>query len=162
VTGAVELLDWISGHEVLPVRVWNVVDAAAEHDLRSEYVELFWLPILGPSALLALRRLAECVTGPDSSVVQLAEFARCLGLGTGLGRRAPAVRALARLVDFHLARVHDGHFEIRARVPSLNAKQIRRLPPVLLALHEQVGRIHPHRVTDPSARIGQSRRPRRA
>src|SRR5689334_19924112 len=125
-----------------------MTDASLDHGLRSEYVELFWLPILGPSALLALRRLAGCITPTEAAPVPLAEFARCLGLGTGHGRRAPAVRAVARLADFHLARVREERFEVRAAIPSLNAKQLRRLPAVLLALHEQAYGADAHQVAD--------------
>jgi hypothetical protein len=156
VTSPVELLDWISSREVLQVQAWPMTDAPGDHGLRSEYVELFWLPILGPSAVLALRRLAECISGSEPGVVPLTEFARCLGLGSGLGRRAPAVRTLARLVDFHLARVRDDRFEVRAAIPCLNPKQIGRLPAVLIALHEQSYGTGPTKAADETARLDES------
>ena len=54
-------------------------------DALSPYVELFWLPVLGPSATLLLRRLATGLRAkPEGFDLQLDEAAQALGLG-GVG-----------------------------------------------------------------------------
>src|SRR3954463_16183489 len=62
-----------------------VVDSVG-YDVRSQYVELFWLNVLGPTATWVVRRL---VGGFDRSPlgyeIDLAEMAGELGLGFGVG-----------------------------------------------------------------------------
>lgn len=107
------------------------------HDPRSQYVERFWLPILGPSTCWLLRRLADGLDArPDGYELDLGDTARALGLGKGRGRNAPFARAIRRTTDFGLAR-HDGKaaLGVRRHVPPLTAGQIRRLPAGLQAEH---------------------------
>ena len=54
-----DTLGWLTEHDPLPVVGWSdqVVDALGQ-DPRSEYAEIFWLPVIGPSCTLAGRRLA--------------------------------------------------------------------------------------------------------
>ena len=109
------------------------------HRAGSVYVETFWLPLVGPSAVLALRRLSAWLEHePDGLTVSIAMLSRCLGLGTGTGRRAPVARTLARLVDFKIAS-HDGErMLLRRELPMLSTRQIERLPACLITAHEQV------------------------
>ena len=109
------------------------------HPPGSVYVETFWLPLVGPSAVFALRRLTTWLEHePDGLTVSIAMLSRCLGLGTGTGRRAPVARTLARLVDFKIAS-HDGEsLLLRRELPMLSVRQIERLPACLITAHEQL------------------------
>jgi hypothetical protein len=128
--------DWLVVHDPLPVRAWidRIVDTTGV-DARSAYVETYWLALLGPSCVLAARRLVAWLDAePAGFEISLKSLAGTLGLGSGTGRRAAVVRTLARLVDFHLARV-DQTFAIRRRFPLLSARQVARLPDQLAAAH---------------------------
>lgn len=124
--------------DVLSIIAWPdpVIDALG-HDPRSTYVESYWLGTLGPSTTWLLRRL---VTGlddnPSGFELSLADTARSLGLGDKGGRHSPFVRALARLVQFDLARPEgEAVLAVRLKVPPLNRRQVMRLPPELQARH---------------------------
>lgn len=106
-----------------------VVDSLG-HDPRSSYVERFWLPILGPSTTLLLRRLAaELDHEPDGAEVDLATTARALGLGSQGGRRSAFVRALDRSAQFGLAQhLGPARLAVRRRIPPLTQRQVVRLP----------------------------------
>src|SRR6476469_8174847 len=72
----------------------TVIDQVG-HDPRSEYVERFWLGVIGPSCCWFLRHLAvRFEAEPDGFDLDVAECARALGLGAGLGRNAPLGRTL--------------------------------------------------------------------
>jgi hypothetical protein len=109
------------------------------HDPRSAYVETYWLGILGPSTTWLLRRLAAGLdAAPGGFELDLAETARCLGLGDKGGRGSPFVRALGRSVQFGLAQLHSStELAVRRRLPPLNRRQIVRLPASLQAAHER-------------------------
>ena len=126
--------------ETLLIRPWadEVIDALG-FDPRSNYVEKYWLGVLGPSTTWLLRRLAaDLEASPAGFELDLAETAHRLGLGARLGRDAPFVRALTRCVQFGMAR-HEGHdaLGVRRKLPPLNRRQLTRLPPVLQAEHER-------------------------
>ena len=77
-----------------------VLDAVG-HDPRSWYVETFWLPTLGPTALLLLRHLADRFEShPKGIQLQVADTAAALGLGPREGQSSPLVRSLTRLQQF--------------------------------------------------------------
>src|SRR2546423_14431049 len=74
---------------VLTLRPWpdDVIDRVG-HDPRSTYVERFWLPLLGPSSVVLLRRLAaELEDHPDEAAPPVE------GAAPPLGRRPPRGRA---------------------------------------------------------------------
>src|SRR5438128_11585786 len=74
------------------------------HDPRSRYAETFWLPTLGPTALLLLRHLADRFDrNPDGIELTLADTSSALGLGQREGSSSPIVRTLRRLEQFDLA-----------------------------------------------------------
>lgn len=83
------------------------------------YSELIATPALGPSAVLAWRRLAGTLSyRPDGFTLEVAEFARALGLGAGTGQHAPVCRTLRRLTIFGLARfIDDATYAVRRRIP---------------------------------------------
>ena len=133
----------------VPVRPWvdEVIDAVGV-DPRSAYVERFWLPVLGPSTTLLLRRLAAGFdASPEGFDLDLPTTARSLGVGHKSGPNSPFIRALWRCVQFEMARVvsPDSFLEVRRRLPPLTRRQVHRLPVALQEAH----------TTWQSSRIGQ-------
>jgi hypothetical protein len=124
----------------LAVRPWTdpVIDALG-HDPRSRYVEQFWLPVLGPTATLLLRRLADGLErAPEGFELPLADTARALGLGIRGGRNSPFVRAIHRCCQFGAGRlVVDATFEVRRRLAPLSRVQVQRLTPELQDAHRR-------------------------
>lgn len=109
---------------------------------------LFYLGILGPSAVVAARRLAAWLeASPEGFAVPPAVLARQLGLGTGTGRNAPLTKTLTRLAGFGLAAVRDDAYAMRLAFPPLNPRQVRRLPPHLVQAHGRFGDGLPDRPT---------------
>lgn len=116
------------------------------HAARSSYVELFWLPILGPTATMLLRRLAIGLEqSPQGYLLPVVDTARALGLGSPTTRQSPFVRALHRCVIYRTARFADDTLQVRPRLPSLHAGQLRRLPTSLQVAHGSVAARHPAR-----------------
>src|SRR4051794_13467885 len=52
---------WLASVDPIPVIAWTDAAVTAGFAPTSLYVETYWLPILGPSATWALRRLAAAV-----------------------------------------------------------------------------------------------------
>jgi hypothetical protein len=106
---------------------------------RSAYVEEFWLPVLGPSACLLLRRAAQLLAAsPDGLAVPADDLARALGLGGTGGRHAPFPRAIARCVRFGMARRPlPDTVAFRRMVGPLPLRLVTRLPPTLQDAHER-------------------------
>lgn len=124
----------------LIVRRWfdPVVDAEG-FDLRHDYVERFWLPVLGPSATWLARRLARGLDAHPAGVrVDVADTARALGLGTGTGRNAPISRALMRLCGFGVARqINEGEIHLRVFLGQVEPRHLHRLGAAHEARHER-------------------------
>lgn len=122
----------------IPVRIWlDSPDEHAIHDLRSTYVELFWLGVLGPSATLLIRRLATGLAhNPNGFDLPVEDTARSLGLGKPNGRHSPFVRAIHRCCIFKMMRFVDNTLEVRTHVPSMTPVQLERLPESLRIAHE--------------------------
>ena len=108
------------------------------------YSELIWTPTLGPSAVLAYRRLAGTLMYQvDGFTLDTAEFALALGLGAGTGHNAPVCRTLRRLAAFGLARfVDDTTYAVRRRIAPASTSQLRRLSPELRRVHTAL--LHRH------------------
>jgi hypothetical protein len=109
------------------------------HDPRSLYAETFWLPTLGPTALLLLRHLAmKFDERPGPLTLTVAEASLALGLGERAGSSSPIVRTLARLETFELA-CSDGveTVAVRRNLPPINRRHLRRLPAALQAMHAE-------------------------
>ena len=122
---------------LLQVRPWAdpVIDNLG-YDLRSSYVERFWLGILGPSTTLLLRRIAAGFDdAPDGFELDLADTAGALGLAARGGRNSPFMRSLTRSTKFGLTRLHRDQLDVRRRVPPLTLAQVARLPEGLQAQH---------------------------
>ena len=71
----------------------------------SSFVEEFWLPVMGPSAVAVLRWIDRRADQfGRATTVDLAELALAIGLGASTSRHSPIVRALDRLVRFEAGR----------------------------------------------------------
>lgn len=130
---------WLVEHD--PILVIPYPDPLIErlgHPVGDAYVETYWLPILGPSATWALRRVAGWLNAqPEGFPLSQAPLARELGLGGNLGRHSPAVRTLARLVHFDLASITPAdRLAVRLAVPPLPARLCARLPGHLAVQHQ--------------------------
>ena len=124
----------------LTIQPWPdpVIDTVG-HDPRSAYVETFWLPTLGPTALLLLRHLATKFDERAGAVeLTVTDASLALGLGERAGNSSPIVRSLARLETFDLA-CSDGRgtVAVRRNLPPVNRRHLRRLPSDLQSLHAQ-------------------------
>jgi hypothetical protein len=113
----------------LPVRPWP--DPIVEHvgyDARSNYVERFWLGILGPSATWFLRYIAD--------QFDVEACALTIGLGHPWGANGAFSRTLRRCAKFSLLRLRRGPvLEVRRRIAPLTQRQIGRLPDALREEH---------------------------
>ena len=131
---------WLATHD--PMRIVPLIDPVIEsvgHETRSTYAETYWLPVIGPSALWALRRLSAWVEADPTGVeVALPDLAHELGLGGGTGRNAPLVRTLARLVVFQLAAIDESRDAVAVLrlVPPLARRHLQRLPDHLAERHQ--------------------------
>jgi hypothetical protein len=108
------------------------------HDPRSWYAETFWLPTLGPTALLLMRHLADRFERtPEGVELAVADTAAALGLGAREGNSSPLVRSLGRLRQFDLATTEDETtISVRRALPPVHRRHVRRLPLPLQAEHE--------------------------
>ncbi len=136
----------------LIVAPWDdpIVDAIG-YEVRSEYVELFWLNVLGPTSTWLLRRLAHGLERhPLGYELDLWETAKALGLAYSPGTASPFVRAMNRCVLFGVAQPIAGGLAVRRRVPPVSARQLMRMPNVLRVAHESW--LRPVDVTDGALR----------
>jgi hypothetical protein len=117
--------------ELLTITPWpDAVLDTVGYDPRSRYAETFWLPTLGPTALLLLRHLAaRFERHPGAIALPVAATSQALGLGQRDGTSSPVVRTLTRLEQFDLA-CSDGRSTVAVR---------KNLPPVLQAEHADWG-----------------------
>jgi hypothetical protein len=123
------------------VRPWpdEVIDRVG-HDPRSAYVERFWLPLLGPSSVVLLRRLAtELDDNAEAVSLPTESTARSLGLGLKGGRASTFHRTVDRCRQFHLVHLEDEGRTLLARrkLPPLNRGQVGRLPDEVRAQHDR-------------------------
>src|ERR1700690_3824449 len=100
------------------------------HDPRSWYAETFWLPTLGPTALLLMRHLADRFERtPDGVELPVADTAAALGLGARKGNTSPLMPTLARLHKFELACTeNETTISVRRPLPPVHRRHVRRLP----------------------------------
>lgn len=135
----VDAKTWLAERDTLDVV--PLADPLVEslgHDPRSLYAETYWLSVLGPSALLAARRLAAWLEdAPEGFPLPLAPFAAQLGLGAGTGCHAPLTRTLGRLVAFGMAAIQGDAYAVRRAFPPLARRHIARLPAYLAELHQR-------------------------
>lgn len=123
----------------LEVRPWAdpVLDRHG-HDPRDTYCERFWLPLLGPSAVLLARQLADRFDQrPAGFTLTTDESSRSLGLGSPVGRRSAFQRTVTRLAQFRLVHLEtDEVLLARRRLPGLSRAQVLKLPGPVREAHE--------------------------
>jgi hypothetical protein len=123
----------------LTITAWPdpIIDTLG-HDPRSDYVERFWLPTLGPTSLLLLRRIASHLDRePDGCTFDIADLSQSLGLGAREGTSSPLFRSLERLTQFELAcRPASRTYAVRRTVPPVNRRHVQRLPMSLQRAHD--------------------------
>lgn len=102
------------------------------------YVERFWLPLIGPTSLLLLRRIHRGFEDHPRGFRSSRRFlAKSLGIGAGLGQSAPLQRSLNRLDTFGLVKkLDDNVFEVPAHIPFVEPFRVDKLPPRLRNEHE--------------------------
>jgi hypothetical protein len=114
----------------------DVVDPVG-FDPRSQYVELFWLNVLGPTATWLMRRM---VTGfdeyPGGYELDLRQTAGALGLSYSPGTSNPFTRALNRCVLFGAAQPISGGLAVRRRLPPVALRHLQRMPEHLRRVHD--------------------------
>lgn len=122
----------------LSIEPWcdPVIDQVG-HDPRSEYVERFWLAILGPSTVLLLRHMAfRLDAAPEGFTMDLGETARSIGVGMRGGRNSAFMRSVQRACRFGASRfVALDQLAVRRRLAPLTRHQVARLPQSLQAEH---------------------------
>lgn len=104
------------------------------------YVEMFWLPVLGPTATWLLRRLVSGLTvDPQGFVVDMGDLARGIGVAYTEGRHNPFGRALHRCVMFgaaqQIAAVPVRTVAVRRHLPILPGRHLARLPEQMQIAH---------------------------
>jgi hypothetical protein len=116
------------------------VFALRGHDPRSEYVERYWLPILGPSTTWLLRRFARGFEEmPGGFRINLADTSRALGLGEGTGKHSMISRSVDRACQFGMAQRHGvDRVAVRIHLPPLSQRQLKRLPLALQHAHQRI------------------------
>lgn len=106
--------------------------------VRSEYTELFWLPVLGPTAAWALlyvdRRLDN---EPDGFELHAGEAALAIGVSASDGTKGPFARALNRCVVFGLAQPIANTVAVRRHVPPVPRNLLKRFAPSIETMHAQ-------------------------
>lgn len=115
--------------------------------LDDPYLERCWLPILGPTSVLLLRRMPVLWRDDPAVGVPVDELAVALGLGHKVGGQSPLFRTLDRLARFNFAyRVKDNQLDVYTEVPPLNTRQLESLPPSVRAAHDQLLTAHLERI----------------
>jgi hypothetical protein len=109
------------------------------HDPRSWYAETFWLPTLGPTALLLMRHLADRFERtPEGVELPVADTAAALGLGARDGASSPLMKSLGRLHQFELACTeNETTIAVRRALPPVHRRHVRRLPVALQSKHDE-------------------------
>lgn len=101
------------------------------------YFERYWLPIVGPSAVLTMRLLAAELERTDTFTIAEVELARRLGIKASKARATIDRLVLLRL----LVPGGAGHWQVRLNVRPLDERQVGRLPSGLAAQHRELSRM---------------------
>lgn len=104
---------------------------------RSDYVEAYWLPVLGPTATWLFRRFGMLLEA-SSGVTELdtIDLSMSLGLGSGRGRNCLLAKAIGRLIRFEVAKWDDDILLVRLAVPKLADFRARELSAFAYVFHK--------------------------
>jgi len=142
----------------ITLQSWDDPLTTAGYPVQSRYTELFWLPLLGPSSLLLLRRTDQLLSVEAKPVTMgVAELAQSLGLGPTGRHGSLLVRTIKRCCDFRVARqVGDTTLEVKRKLAPLTDRQILHLPHALRQLHFGTFEIERYRLlAESSTRLAQ-------
>jgi hypothetical protein len=116
----------------------NPAVEAGGHRPGSAYIEFVYVSHLGPSATWLWQRLARAATANPSTIIDMAELAASLGLGTNLGSHSAMSRTVGRLVAFDAARRAGNTLAVRLALPDLAARRLARLPVSVRVAHQHL------------------------
>lgn len=103
---------------------------------RSDYVEWFWLPVLGPSATWLLRRIdAGFDEHPDGYLLDARETARALGIAARDDAGTIFARSIDRLQSFGVAHGSTSSYAVRRVLPPVSRRHLERMPTRLRDAH---------------------------
>lgn len=106
--------------------------------VQHRYVELLWLPLIGPSSTWMLRRLGSwALAFPEGTPVVLPELSEALGLGWSSGAGSSIQRTMRRLIRFDLAR-WTGVFGVRTSVSPVLDRHLARMSTALVCAHDRM------------------------
>lgn len=115
------------------------------YEMRGVYVERFWLPVLGPTCTLLLRRVADMFDAhPDGFTVDMHDLGAQLGVAFNDSAHNALSRAFLRCEMFGFSQRHTNRRDagshdsvaIRRVAPPLAQRHIKRLPASLVAMLE--------------------------
>jgi hypothetical protein len=123
----------------LSVTPW--LDATVESlgfPARSDYVEWFWLPVLGPSATWLLRRIDVGFDEfPEGYMLDVLATARAIGVAGRNDVGTIFARALERLNTFGLAHGSTSALAVRRVLPPVSHRHLARMPEHLRSAHHE-------------------------
>ena len=108
------------------------------------YVEMFWLPVLGPTATWLLRRFYfGLLEQPEGVTLDIHDLARSLGVAYSPGKHNSFTRALQRCTMFgvahQIALLPTLTVAVRTTLPPVTQRHLTRLPETLQLAHQQWG-----------------------
>ena len=129
-------------HSTVRVMPWH--DPLVEANgfaIDDPYVEMFWLPVLGPTATWLARRLVGGLhQAPDGYDCDVAETARALGVSYSIGKNSPFTRALQRCAMFgvtqQIAIEPIQTIAVRTALPRVPQRHLGRLPQAMQSAHD--------------------------
>ena len=103
--------------------------AKAGYPFNSDYADIMWLPIVGPSTIAVLRTLErELTQHPNGFTITTLDLAQRIGLGAKGGKHGPMWRALTRASRYHLAQQIGPNLALAPALPPLPQRLHQRLP----------------------------------
>jgi len=129
-------------------------------DLTHPYVEQCWGAVIGPSAVVILRRLPVLWAQHEPAQFPADALAASLGLGLGAGQNGRFHRSLERLSQFRLAEwIERGTaLAVYTEVTPFSASRVARVPEWTREAHERLLGAHLDGIateTDHGARIAE-------
>lgn len=105
---------------------------------RSMYVEMCWLPVMGPTTTWLYRRLGSWAEfNQDGVTIDTVDLASSMGLGESLARNAGIARAIGRLIRFDAARWQANELHVRTALAPLTVRAAEQLRGSALRLHQE-------------------------
>ena len=113
----------------ITIVAWDDPLAADGFDADTDDTLTYLTPILGPSAVVVLHRIARYLnSGATVWVCDLHQLAATFGLGYHPDTTSQLTRTLMRLEQFGMIREHAGTVEVRTRIPKLPRRWLNRMP----------------------------------